>query len=367
MYSDTNNIMLDKYIHKKETRDLLSEFVDAIPIIAGIFDKNRRLLYANKAMQSAINLPNFESSLYLKPGELFQCVNASLDPGGCGASQACELCGAFNALIDSAKNKKSISNEFKILHENKDSIRASNFRFTSSPLEIDGEILFLINIEDISGEKRRFELEKVFFHDVLNSVGSLFGVINLIKKKQEFNPVYINILESTYNTLYDTIVEQRQLTMAESGELSVKSEEIHSHDLIIENMLPFQDMKQYKSELVMDDQAVDVVFKSDQILLSRVLTNMIKNALEATSDKGKVTIGAVSANGSLRFFVHNPEFIEKKTQLQIFNRSFSTKGSGRGIGTFSMKLLGEDYLKGKTGFTSNVESGTTFWIDIPLK
>lgn len=33
-------------------------------------------------------------------------------------------------------------------------------------------------------------------------------------------------------------------------------------------------------------------------------------------------------------------------QLQIFNRSFSTKGKGRGTGTYSMKLLTKRYLKG---------------------
>jgi hypothetical protein len=359
--------MLEKYIHQKVIRDLLSEIVDAIPIISGIFDPERRLLYANKAMQNAINLPNFEDALYLKAGELFQCVNAALEPGGCGASEACELCGAFNALTESKKSKKSVSNEFRILVENKQGIRAFTYRFTSSPLDIEGQLLFLINIEDISSEKRRKELEKVFYHDMLNSAGSLFGVIHILKKKQEFNPHYLDILESTYNTLYDTIVEQRQISYAESGELSVKSDEIHSHDLIIENMLPFQNMKHYKSELLMDDNAVDLIFKSDQVLLSRVLTNMIKNALEAETKKGKVRVGAERGKKGVKFFVHNPEYIEKSTQLQIFNRSFSTKGAGRGLGTFSIKLLGEEYLKGKTGFNSDKKEGTTFWIEIPLE
>jgi len=55
----------------------------------------------------------------------------------------------------------------------------------------------------------------------------------------------------------------------------------------------------------------------------------------------------------------------KEIQLQLFKRSFSTKGIGRGIGTYSMKLFGEKYLKGRVGFESTEENGTTFFIEIP--
>jgi sensor histidine kinase regulating citrate/malate metabolism len=48
----------------------------------------------------------------------------------------------------------------------------------------------------------------------------------------------------------------------------------------------------------------------------------------------------------------------------LFRRSFSTKGRGRGIGTYSMKLLGEKYLKGRVWFTSSPNAGTTFFIEV---
>jgi signal transduction histidine kinase len=56
----------------------------------------------------------------------------------------------------------------------------------------------------------------------------------------------------------------------------------------------------------------------------------------------------------------------EEVQLQIFQRSFSTKASsGRGIGTHSMKLLGERYLGGRVEFTSRDGEGTTFRITLP--
>jgi CheY-like chemotaxis protein len=55
-------------------------------------------------------------------------------------------------------------------------------------------------------------------------------------------------------------------------------------------------------------------------------------------------------------------------QERIFLRSFSTKSrQGRGLGTYSMKLLGEQYLGGKVSFISNEQSGTVFHFDVPLR
>jgi sensor histidine kinase regulating citrate/malate metabolism len=58
--------------------------------------------------------------------------------------------------------------------------------------------------------------------------------------------------------------------------------------------------------------------------------------------------------------------IPRETQLQIFHRSFSTKGEGRGIGLYSVKLMTERYLKGTVNFISDDSSGTTFTVTYPL-
>jgi sensor histidine kinase regulating citrate/malate metabolism len=98
-----------------------------------------------------------------------------------------------------------------------------------------------------------------------------------------------------------------------------------------------------------------------------VLTNMLKNAFEATPRGGKVTLQCQLEGDSLRFSVHNPGVIPEETAAQIFRRSFSTKAeSGRGLGTYSMKLFGERILGGKVSFTTSQQEGTVFTISLPL-
>ena len=95
--------------------------------------------------------------------------------------------------------------------------------------------------------------------------------------------------------------------------------------------------------------------------------NLVKNALEATDKGGSVKISASNRNGFIQFNVYNDKVIPDNIQLQIFQRSFSTKNSpGRGIGTYSVKLIVEQYLKGKVEFISNKDENTIFTISIPI-
>lgn len=105
---------------------------------------------------------------------------------------------------------------------------------------------------------------------------------------------------------------------------------------------------------------------SDPTLLGRILINMAKNACEASLTGGTVTVSYIVTDEQITFKVHNETAMPKKVQLQVFKRSFSTKGTGRGIGTYSMKLFTEQYLQGKIGFDTSAEEGTTFYAVFPL-
>jgi signal transduction histidine kinase len=106
-------------------------------------------------------------------------------------------------------------------------------------------------------------------------------------------------------------------------------------------------------------------FFTDLRLLHRILINLTKNAIEASSEKEVVRLGCEQNGNDLEFWVHNQNCMPAQVQRQIFQRSFSTKGSGRGLGTYSIKLLGERYLKGRVSFTSSPEKGTTFRFRCP--
>lgn len=79
-----------------------------------------------------------------------------------------------------------------------------------------------------------------------------------------------------------------------------------------------------------------------------------------------MTLGCLRKGENIRYWVHNSGFIPRDIQLQIFIRSFSTKGRDRGIGTYSVKLL-SSYLNGNVSFTTSEENGTIFNAEYPIK
>jgi sensor histidine kinase regulating citrate/malate metabolism len=94
---------------------------------------------------------------------------------------------------------------------------------------------------------------------------------------------------------------------------------------------------------------------------------MVINALEATNDNGEIKIWLDYIDDSLIFSVWNQGQIPEETALRIFQRNFSTKKQlGRGIGTFSMKLFGEQILGGDVDFTTSLKDGTIFRFACPV-
>ena len=96
-----------------------------------------------------------------------------------------------------------------------------------------------------------------------------------------------------------------------------------------------------------------------------MLGNLLKNALEASSAGETVTVGVMPEDDRVAFWVHNAAHMPRDVQLQVFKRSFSTKGSGRGIGTYSIRLFVTRYLHGSVDFESSEENGTIFRVRLP--
>ncbi len=167
--------------------------------------------------------------------------------------------------------------------------------------------------------------------------------------------------------LISEIRSHQNLTEAENSELIINPMPISTMEILSEVLNVFIDQNDFnKNHIIIDEHTPDLLFISDKSLLKRVLINLAKNAFEV-SDKGQsVIIGCDKMEEHIQFWVNNKKHMPREVQLQIFKRSFSTKGKGRGLGLYSVKLLSERYLKGNVTFTSSPESGTTFKVTYPL-
>lgn len=347
----------------------VKEMVDAISAIVIVVNKERQIVLANKKTLNLLGLDSTLPILGKRPGEVFDCIHSDQTEGGCGTTEACRNCGAVNVILKVICSNQGAHEEANIKVAEGDGFDCLNLMVHGIPYHFEGENFYIITLQDISDSQRRMALERIFFHDIINVSGGLSGLISLLKEDvPEALREDVMFIDQCFKNLLEEIVAQRQLLEAENNHLKVKEETLEANTIIREVK------KVYQCHPVSEDKEIDLLlegeeifFKSDSILLKRVIGNMLKNALEAEKEGGKVSLGySLTEDKVITFWVHNSGFIPREIQLQMFQRFFSTKGKGRGLGTYSIKLLGEKYLGGIVDFSSDEEEGTTFWISLSL-
>ena len=211
-------------------------------------------------------------------------------------------------------------------------------------------------------------MERIFFHDVLNTAGGLRGFTELMMeaKPDELDDLRDTVYEIS-EELIDEIQAQRDLATAESGELQIKISPVRALELLEDLKALYSNHEVSKGIQIEMENVEDLEILTDRVQLRRVLGNMIKNALEASKPGEKVELGGELIVEGYRFWVRNQGWIPRDIQLQLFQRSFSTKGGNRGLGTYSIKLLGEKFLGGKVDFDSSPEEGTVFRFLLPIE
>jgi len=349
-----------------EQNKMLNSMAEAVSKMVVILNKNRQIVYSNKKFMEFAGWNDFNKLLGKRPGEAIKCMYSKKNIGGCGTSKFCRECGAVNAILESQTGIQS-EKECQILTNDNDAL---DLRVTATPY-VEGEETFTIfAISDISDEKRREVLERVFFHDILNSAGGISGLSEILPDIEDANELseIVNLLKNASNMLVEEIQSQRVLTAAENGKLDIALTNVNSYSLL-EDVRSLYSKHEVISDkkLIIDSNYQDTKLITDSVLLRRIIANMTKNALEASLPDGSVTLNCTDNGDFVLFSVHNLTFMEENIQHQLFKRSFSTKGYGRGIGTYSIKLFGEKFLKGQVWFESTKEYGTTFFIKLNKK
>jgi signal transduction histidine kinase len=347
-------------------RHFISHALDAIPVVLVVLNRRRQIVLANAQALEATRR-DMDHILGKRPGEAFGCIHADQAPGGCGATEFCSKCGAIRSIIMGLEGVKNVQ-ECNLLRRGLQGIEALDLQVSSSPIEIEEHQYTLFCIQDQSDLKRRRTLERLFFHDILNTVGGLRGLSGILCQEvpDRLKPD-AEFINSTLAHLVDELQGQRDLLAAENNELTLAFAPLLSLEVlgVVAKMGASLGQTDAKSVRVLP-QSRDVEFVSDNALVKRVLINMVKNALEASNPGESVQLSCSPAETEVVFQVSNSAVMEDDVRLRVFKRNFSTKGSGRGLGTYGMKLLSERYLEGEVSFTTGPPEGTVFTLRLPL-
>lgn len=340
---------------------LLTQMINSISSAVLILNQYRQVVYANDTFLNMLGIKEMRDVQGSRPGELMGCIYADTMEAGCGTDEHCGQCGAIRAVLNSMRDGIQDTQECRIAV--KHSTGALDLQVMATPIIVNGDRFTVACVTDIADNKRKEVLERMFLHDVKNTAGGLNGFSKLLKQAStEKFKTYGEIIEDLSAKLLDEIDSFSQLMKAERNELELSPVNFTSIDFLrsIQNLYSNHSVSEGKS-VKLDEGIRDLNLFTDITVLGRVVGNITKNALEAIKPGETVTLGCkMVADDKVQFYVSNPGEIPRKIQMQIFQRSFSTKGGGRGLGTYSIKLLSEQYLQGEVGFESSQDRGTTF-------
>ncbi len=364
--TDELNLMSEGFTQNR----IMADALDLAGVMILAITDTRQIVYANTHMLRYFQRRTVDQIVGMRPGEAMDCVHSKDSPGGCGAGVACAHCSALDLIIKGISTDVPVEDEVLIHRDAYGINSAINLKVKVVPYGTGKMRCFILTLQDNTDVQRRRELERIYFHDILNATGAIKNYLALLMEEApESMKADVAFLNTALADTIEDIHSQKSLGDAESQDYQVHVAPLSPDELCHSVMSHFRFHKEKDADrLEAAGEARSPMIFTDGRILRRILINMVKNALEATAKHEQVKLRYESYENqdySGRFMVWNPGFIEPAVQLRIFNRSFSTKGYGRGLGTYSMKLLGEKYLGAAVGFSSTMEKGTEFYILMP--
>lgn len=350
--------------------------VDALLETAGgllaVLNEHRQVLAVNHALLRLLGVADPAALVGLRPGEVVGCDHAAAPPAGCGTTPYCTTCGAAISIVGALSTEQDVERKCVLTVARQGQPADLCLRVRAHVMHMDQRRFVLLFLQDVTSQERLSAVQRTFFHDLRNLLMGLQGSAQLLELCTDAErPEVVETIAKIGAQLGAELNLQQMLTgdgtLATVGARRPLDVSVVFTDLaaLVKNHRSRADKT---LDVVLPEPGLSVV--ADSVFLQRVLLNMLINAFEASETGGTVRMQCerfdVGTARWLRFKVWNATVIPPAIQLRVFQRHFSTKSEfGRGVGTWSMKLLGEQFLHGRVGFQSEVGAGTTFYLELP--
>lgn len=212
------------------------------------------------------------------------------------------------------------------------------------------------------------EMAKQVAHEIKNPLTPMRLTVQSFQRK--FDPSDPN-LRQKINDYSETLIQQidtmSSVASAFSNFASMPAQQNETLNVVAVVELA---MDIFNEEyIIFKSEEAEIISKIDRTQLIRIITNLVKNAIQSIPEKQAkkeivVTIRKED-NNVLIAVSDNGIGIAFKDFKRIFEPKFTTKSSGMGLGLGIIKNIIENY-KGTITFKSQKEKGTTFVVSLPI-
>ena len=334
-----------------------------------VLNDRRQVIALNSAYLALLGVDEPGAALGLRHGEAVRCVHASGDaPGGCGTGPACRTCGAAISILAALEREAPAERDCALTVEREGTLVDTEFRVRAQLLQVGTERFVLLSLADVSAERRRAALERAVFHDLGDLLAAIVGACDAMDGTGagEITLAAADAREVAAGLAHELRLQRALMSAIPTGYAPTFVTVPLGGVVDGLRTLFLRHPVAAGRRLRVSGELYDAVIETDPHLLQRVVANMMVNAFEASPLRAEVSLRVDASPGEATFRVWNPGFIPAAVAPRIFQRYFTTRREdGRGQGTFVMKYFGEKVLRGRVGFTSTRDAGTTFELRLP--
>ncbi len=212
------------------------------------------------------------------------------------------------------------------------------------------------------------EMAKQVAHEIKNPLTPMRLTVQSFQRKFEPNDADIKQKMKDYSeTLIQQIDTMSAVASAFSNFASMPAQQNETLNVVEVVELA---MDIFNEEyIVFQSDSPEIISKVDRTQLIRIITNLVKNAIQSIPEnqenKSIIVTIKKDLNNVLITVMDNGLGIQPKDINRIFEPKFTTKSSGMGLGLGIIKNIIENY-KGTITFDTEFGKGTTFTVSLPI-
>jgi two-component system sensor histidine kinase BarA len=235
------------------------------------------------------------------------------------------------------------------------------------------------NIELFKANKVKGEFLANMSHEFRTPLNAILGFAEILREKTARTDVaknqrYAENIIAAGKSLLNMINDLLDLAKTEAGKMRIHIDKISTASILDELVASFSVMtknKKIKVKLIVGSDIPEL--NTDAGKLRQILYNFVSNAVKFTPERGRIEIRtSMLGEKMLRISVTDTgPGIADKDQQTIFEKFRQADGSltrgtaGTGLGLALSKELAV-LLAGSVGMKSEINKGSTFWLDIPV-
>ncbi|MEL6810061.1 MAG: ATP-binding protein [Bacteroidota bacterium] len=212
------------------------------------------------------------------------------------------------------------------------------------------------------------EMAKQVAHEIKNPLTPMRLTVQSFQRKFDPDDPHIDEkLEEYSNTLIQQIDTMSSIASAFSTYADMPAQQDETLNVVRIAKLALDIFNE--DYIYFTSEEEEIISKFDRTQLIRVVTNLIKNSIQAIEqrqpEQPRIDVRVFSENGEAFITVKdNGMGISEENKDKVFEPKFTTKTSGMGLGLAMVKNIMETY-KGSITFQSEEDEGTTFAVSFP--